>query len=253
MSGPRRGCPPCSSASPRRAVVRSVFFGPLPPIRIGRWAWIGRGSQIASWSCVERALVAEALPVEQPAEQHDRLVEAIEALPESRPEVDAEGVVLPLEPGAADAEDGAAIRDVVEGRGELRGQAGVPERVRADHQPEAEAPRHGREGGEGRPALEDRLLGRPEDRQQVIPRPDGVPAEVVDPDRPRPGSPASRCAGSRVGRPRRIAPSSSGRRSSGPAVSIMRRGGRGRGGCESGTRCAAWVRNSARRSGSASS
>ena len=31
-----------------RATVRRVFFGPLPPTRIGRCSWIGRGSQSAS-------------------------------------------------------------------------------------------------------------------------------------------------------------------------------------------------------------
>ena len=44
-----------------------------------------------------------------------------------------------LEPGAADAEDGPAVADVVERRRELRGEPGVAERVRADHQPEPDA------------------------------------------------------------------------------------------------------------------
>ena len=40
----------------------------------------------------------------------DRLVEPVEPLAEAAAEVDPEGVVLALEPGAADAEDRAAAR-----------------------------------------------------------------------------------------------------------------------------------------------
>ena len=58
--------------------------------------------------------------------------------PELAEEVDAEGVVLALEPGAADAEHGPAARDVVERRGELGGEPGVAERVGPDHQPETD-------------------------------------------------------------------------------------------------------------------
>ena len=38
----------CSRRRPAAAAVRSVFFGPEPPMRIGRWAWTGRGSHRAS-------------------------------------------------------------------------------------------------------------------------------------------------------------------------------------------------------------
>ena len=50
--------------------------------------------------------------------------------PKPLPNVDAERLVLALDPRAADAEDRAAVGDVVEGRGELRGEAGVAEGVR---------------------------------------------------------------------------------------------------------------------------
>ena len=125
---------------------------------------------------VEAALVAEPLAVEQPAHEHDRLVEPVEPLARAAEELDAEAVVLALEPGAADAEHGPAARDVVERRGELGGQPRVAERVRADHQPEPDPRRHGAEPGQHAPALEDRLLPRPEDGHQVVPRPDRVPA-----------------------------------------------------------------------------
>ena len=42
--------PDAFQPSPYRATVRSVFRGPAPPIRIGRCAWMGRGSWLASRS-----------------------------------------------------------------------------------------------------------------------------------------------------------------------------------------------------------
>ena len=88
---------------------------------------------------VARSLVGHALAVEQSAHQHDGLVQPAEPLTRARAEVDAEGVVLALEPGAADAEHRAAGRDVVERRGELGGDTRVAERVGADHQAEPDA------------------------------------------------------------------------------------------------------------------
>src|SRR4029079_6860932 len=83
------------------------------------------------------------------------------------------------EPGAADAEHGPAAGQVVERRRQLGGVAGVAERVRPDHQPHTDARRVRGEAGEDAPALEDRLLPRPEDGHQVIPRPDRVPARLL--------------------------------------------------------------------------
>ena len=124
---------------------------------------------------VEPALVAEPLPVEQPAQEHDRLVEPVEPLARAVEEVDAERVVLALEPRPADAEHGPAVRDVVEGRGDLGQQARVAERVGTDHQAEADPRRQRAERGQHAPALEQRLLPRPEDGHQVVPRPDRIP------------------------------------------------------------------------------
>ncbi len=86
---------------------------------------------------VETPFVRHPLPVEQPADQAGRLVEAVQPLAEPRAEVDPEGLVLAFEPAAAEAEDDPPTRQVVDGRGQLRGQAGRSERVGADEQPEA--------------------------------------------------------------------------------------------------------------------
>src|SRR5206468_11122221 len=53
---------------------------------------------------VEATLVLlDPLAVEEPPQQHHRLVEPVEPLAEARaPGLEAEGLVLPLEPGAAD-------------------------------------------------------------------------------------------------------------------------------------------------------
>ncbi len=72
---------------------------------------------------VARSLVGHALAVEEPAKQHDRLVQPAQPLTRARPEVDAEGVMLALEPGSADAEHRTPGRDVIERRGELGGDA----------------------------------------------------------------------------------------------------------------------------------
>ena len=43
------GVPYAFHRSPWRAISGSVFFGPEPPIRIGRCGWTGLGAQTASW------------------------------------------------------------------------------------------------------------------------------------------------------------------------------------------------------------
>ncbi len=131
---------------------------------------------------VEPAVVIEPLPVEQAAQQHHRLIEPIQTLPETGPEIDAERIVLALEPGAADAQDGATARDVVQRRGELGGVTRVAERVGPDHQPEADTLGDRTETREDHPALERGLFPRPEDREQVVPGPDRIPAHVVGRD-----------------------------------------------------------------------
>ena len=59
--------------------------------------------------------------------------------PKPRAEVEPEGVVLALEPAAAETEDEPAARQVVDGRRELGGQPRVAERVGADEQAEPDA------------------------------------------------------------------------------------------------------------------
>ena len=108
-------------------------------MRIGRWGWIGPRLADRVTHRVARPVVIDPLAVEQPADQHDRLVQPAETLAEARPEVDAEGLVLALEPGATDAEHRAAAGDVVERRRELGRQPGVAERVGPDHQAETDA------------------------------------------------------------------------------------------------------------------
>src|SRR5262249_17317642 len=63
---------------------------------------------------VEAATGARLLLVEHPMHQLDRLVEPVEPLARALAERDPEGRVLGLEPRAADAEVGAAARNVVE-------------------------------------------------------------------------------------------------------------------------------------------
>src|SRR5512134_1904977 len=143
---------------------------------------------------VETAVVAHPLAVEEAPHQHDRLVEPVEALAEAgAPFLEAERLVLALEPGPADPEDCPSAADVVERRGELRRQPRIAERVRPDHEPEADARRDGGRGREGRPALEDRLLPGTDDREQVIPGPERVPAGRLGGERRvaelRPGRP----------------------------------------------------------------
>ncbi len=128
---------------------------------------------------VDRAVVRDRLPVEQAADEHHGLVEAVEALAEPAAEVDPEPLVLALEPRAAEAEDRAAARQVVERRRELGGQARVAERVRGDHQPEGGSLGDLRPAGERGPALEDRSLRRPDDRVQVVPGPEARGARPV--------------------------------------------------------------------------
>ena len=87
--------------------------------------------------------------------------------------------MLPLEPGAADAEDRSPARNLVERRGELGRQARIPERVRANHEAEADPRREGSQGRQRRPAFEDGLLPGAEDREHVIPGPDRIPASCL--------------------------------------------------------------------------
>ena len=121
----------------------------------------------------------DRLAVEERADRRDGFVEPVEALSEPGAELDPGGLVLQVEPGPAEAPDCPPVTDVVEGGERLGDQGRVPERVRADQQPEARPAGDLRPGGERRVPLEDRLERVAEDRVQVVPRPEVVVAEVV--------------------------------------------------------------------------
>ena len=122
----------------------------------------------------------DRLPVEHAAHRGDRLVEPVEALAEPAPELEAVGLVLELHPGAADPQDGPAAADVVEGRGRLRDDTGIPERVGAHEKPEPSLLGRHRPGRQHRPALEDRLVRVTEDGVEVVPRPEVGVSEPID-------------------------------------------------------------------------
>ena len=114
--------------SATRATVRSVFVRPVPADQ-DRQARLHRARRAdRPVEVVEAAVVRDHLPVEQAAQQAGGLVEAVEPLAEARPEVDPEGVVLAGVPAAAEPEDEAAPRDVVERRRHLGDDPEVPER-----------------------------------------------------------------------------------------------------------------------------
>src|SRR5512146_2004056 len=123
---------------------------------------------------VEAPDVRHHLAVQEALDQPDALLEPIEALAETRPEVQAERVVLSLEPATAEAEDEPTVRQVVERRGELGRQARIAERVGRDEQAEPRPADDLGQGGEAGPALE--LVVSPISLvgQQVIVQPDRV-------------------------------------------------------------------------------
>ena len=147
---------------------------------------------------VEAALVAEPLAVEQAADEHHRLVEPVEPL--------ADG------PGSRCRRRRARVRTR---RRRCRGRPGRPRGGRGSSRAWRCGPGCGtcwprpsaragpacerREPGEHAPALEDRLLPRPEDGHEVVPRPDASPSRRPRRRGPRRGSPPSRSAATRAG------------------------------------------------------
>ena len=176
--------------------MRSVFFWSAPADEDGQVLRQRAGGQQGVVEPVEPARVAEALAVEQAAHDLDGLVQPVETLAHGRPEVDPEGLVLPREPGPADPEDRPPAGHVVQRRRELGRVTGVAEGVRPDHQPHAHPRGPRRDRAHREPALQDRLLPRPEDRVQVVPGPDGVPAGFLGGD----------CCPDESGPVRRLAP-----------------------------------------------
>jgi len=117
--------------------------------------------------------------VEHAAHQLHGLIQPVEALAEARTEVDAHGLVLGLEPGAADTQDRASCAHVVERSDHLHDQSGVAEGVGADHQAEGHLPGDSGPAGERHVALEDGSARVADDGIQVIPRPERVVPQVV--------------------------------------------------------------------------
>ena len=174
---------------------------------IGRCAWIGRGVDPQVVEGVAAAGRARDLAaVEQGPGGRRRLGQPVEALPEPRPEVDAEGPVLVAEPRPAHAHDRPAAADVVDGRHRLHRQPRVAERVGADEQAEPDPLGRLGGGGERRVALEDRLVGIAEDREQVVPGPQVVVAERLGPARPASRNEGQSDAWLHRFRPRRSSP-----------------------------------------------
>ncbi len=91
-------------------------------MRLRLVAWAGRGR----FGAVEHA-----------AHDWQGFTEPAESLWETITKVQAEVLVLLFEPGGANAKDGAAVGDVVEGGGELRRNRWLTEGVRTHHQADA--------------------------------------------------------------------------------------------------------------------
>ena len=175
----RSGAPKPFHRSAWRAVVRSVLVGPGAADE-DRQAFLDRprGAHGVVHR-VEASVVGDPLPVEQPPDEPDRLVEPVEPFAEARPEVEPERVVLGLEPAATEAEDEASARQVVDRGRELRGQPRTAERVGADEQAQADALGHRGERRDRRPALELRVGRIALVGQQVIVDPQRVPAGAL--------------------------------------------------------------------------
>ena len=124
-------------------------------------------------------MVLDALPVEQPPDETSRLVQAVQALAEARPELDAEGLVLAGEPAAAETQHGTAAGQVVEGGRELGGQARRPERVGPHQQAQADRPGQPGQRRQRGPALELGVVRVTLVGEQVVVDPDRVPAGAL--------------------------------------------------------------------------
>ena len=118
--------------------------------------------------------------VEHAPDGADQFVEPVESLAEPRPEFDAVGLVLQLVPRTTDPEDRSPVAGVIERCHGLRNEAGIPERVRADEEPEPDLLGLAGPSVEQRPALEDGLVRITEDRVQVVPGPQVGVAETID-------------------------------------------------------------------------
>ncbi len=118
--------------------------------------------------------MGHALAGEEPLDETDCFLEAVETLAETRPEIKPERLVLALVPAPADAEDEPSVREVVERRRQLRGQPGVAEGVRGDEQSEPRRRRERRDCRQARPALELGVAPVALVGEQVVVEPDRI-------------------------------------------------------------------------------
>ena len=163
--------------------MRSVFRSPDPPIHDGQVVLDGPWMDAQVVEGVAAVRARHLAPVEQRSQRRCGLRQPVESLAEAAPEVDAERLVLELEPGTADACDGPAAADVVDGRDALGGEPGIPERVGTDEEPQSRAFRRLGDRGERRVPLEDGLVRITEDGVDVVPGPQVVEPELVGPHR----------------------------------------------------------------------
>src|SRR5262249_55483088 len=115
---------------------------------------------------------------EQALQDLQRLLERLET-PRDGHEVEAEGLVLELEPARPDAEVQAAAAHLVDGRRHLSEDARVPVGVARDEVTDARSHRRLRERREERPPFQTGALRIDEDREEVVERPERVVAPVV--------------------------------------------------------------------------
>jgi hypothetical protein len=162
----------------RQGPQRAPLAGPADQDRNVGLLEAARGQRGLHEAVVAPLEVDGSIGREQRADQLARLLEAILPLPHRR-ELPAVGLVLPLEPGGAQPEDEATVRDVIDRRRHLRDQRGIAIRVAEHEMPQAELPGHaGRRRDEGEPLVrgEVLLLPRAERRQEVIREPEAAPA-----------------------------------------------------------------------------
>jgi hypothetical protein len=95
------------------------------------------------------------------------------------PELVAVLGVVALEPPGAEAEDQAAVAELVDGAGHVGQQLGVAVAVAGHEHPELGPLGRHRHRRQQRPALVVRTVGLAVEGEEVVPRPDGVDAEGV--------------------------------------------------------------------------
>ena len=143
------------------AVIRSVTFLPRPPMQIGMLPH-RRRVELLPALLDDRQVAVE---VAQAAADGAELVAVL--------------VVVALEPARADAEDEAAVADVVDRARHVGEQVRVAVRVAGDEGADLRALRRLRERGQHRPALEVLAVRVAAQREEVIPRPQRLDAEPL--------------------------------------------------------------------------